>query len=85
MPLPVSLLRSNVNRKVPLATGPPGCAAAGAEGLEASEGLPGGLSGWKEYRADQVAAITRDYGIRLLQLSPADESLESVFAYLLAA
>jgi len=33
----------------------------------------------------EVAGITRDYGIRLLQLSPADESLESVFAYLLAA
>jgi ABC-2 type transport system ATP-binding protein len=33
----------------------------------------------------EVAAITRDYGIRLLQLSPSDESLESVFAYLLAA
>jgi ABC-2 type transport system ATP-binding protein len=33
----------------------------------------------------EVAGLTRDYGIRLLQLSPADESLESVFAYLLAA
>jgi ABC-2 type transport system ATP-binding protein len=33
----------------------------------------------------EVAAITRDYDIRLLQLSPSDESLESVFAYLLAA
>ena len=33
----------------------------------------------------EVAAITRDYGIRLLQVSPSDESLESVFAYLLAA
>ena len=33
----------------------------------------------------EIAAITRDYGIRLLQVSPADESLESVFAYLLAA
>ncbi|HEY7323570.1 MAG TPA: ABC transporter ATP-binding protein [Streptosporangiaceae bacterium] len=33
----------------------------------------------------EVAGITRDYGIRLLQVSPADESLESVFAYLLAA
>ncbi len=33
----------------------------------------------------EVAGITRDHGIRLLQVSPADESLESVFAYLLAA
>jgi ABC-2 type transport system ATP-binding protein len=33
----------------------------------------------------EVSGITRDYGIRLLQVSPADESLESVFAYLLAA
>jgi ABC-2 type transport system ATP-binding protein len=33
----------------------------------------------------EVAGICRDYGIRLLQVSPADESLESVFAYLLAA
>jgi ABC-2 type transport system ATP-binding protein len=33
----------------------------------------------------EVAAITRDYGVRLLQVSPSDESLESVFAYLLAA
>jgi ABC-2 type transport system ATP-binding protein len=33
----------------------------------------------------EVAGITRDYGIRLLQVLPADESLESVFAYLLAA
>jgi ABC-2 type transport system ATP-binding protein len=33
----------------------------------------------------EVAGISRDYGIRLLQVSPADESLESVFAYLLAA
>ena len=33
----------------------------------------------------EVAGITRDRGIRLLQVSPADESLESVFTYLLAA
>src|SRR6516164_2726776 len=48
-PLPVCWLRSKVNRKVPLATGPPGLAAAalgaGSEGLEVSEGVPGGLSG----------------------------------------
>ncbi len=33
----------------------------------------------------EVAGISRDHGIRLLQVSPADESLESVFTYLLAA
>jgi ABC-2 type transport system ATP-binding protein len=33
----------------------------------------------------EIAGITRERGIRLLQLSPADESLESVFTYLLAA
>jgi ABC-2 type transport system ATP-binding protein len=33
----------------------------------------------------EVAGITREHGIRLLQVSPADESLESVFTYLLAA
>jgi ABC-2 type transport system ATP-binding protein len=33
----------------------------------------------------QVAALTREHGIRLRELLPADESLESVFAYLLAS
>jgi ABC-2 type transport system ATP-binding protein len=33
----------------------------------------------------QVAGLTRDHGIRLRELLPADESLESVFAYLLAS
>jgi ABC-2 type transport system ATP-binding protein len=33
----------------------------------------------------EIAAITRDHGVRLLQVSPSDESLESVFTYLLAA
>ncbi|MBO0837536.1 MAG: ABC transporter ATP-binding protein, partial [Actinobacteria bacterium] len=33
----------------------------------------------------ELAGITRDHRIRLLQVSPADESLESVFTYLLAA
>jgi ABC-2 type transport system ATP-binding protein len=33
----------------------------------------------------EIAGITRDHGVRLLQVSPADESLESVFTYLLAA
>jgi ABC-2 type transport system ATP-binding protein len=32
----------------------------------------------------QIAALTRDVGIRLREVLPADESLESVFAYLLA-
>jgi ABC-2 type transport system ATP-binding protein len=33
----------------------------------------------------ELAALTRDRGIRLRELLPADESLESVFAYLLAS
>ncbi|HEY3976825.1 MAG TPA: ABC transporter ATP-binding protein [Streptosporangiaceae bacterium] len=33
----------------------------------------------------QIAALTRDCGIRLREVLPADESLESVFAYLLAS
>ena len=33
----------------------------------------------------EVAGLTRDHGIRLRQVLPADESLESVFNYLLAS
>jgi len=33
----------------------------------------------------EIASITRDHGIRLTQVQPSDESLESVFTYLLAA
>ena len=33
----------------------------------------------------EVAGLSRDHGIRLTQLLPADESLESVFTYLLAS
>jgi ABC-2 type transport system ATP-binding protein len=33
----------------------------------------------------EVAGLSRDHGIRLRQVLPADESLESVFTYLLAA
>jgi ABC-2 type transport system ATP-binding protein len=33
----------------------------------------------------EIAAISREYGIRLTQVQPADESLESVFTYLLAS
>ena len=33
----------------------------------------------------EVAGISRDHGIRLTQVQPADESLESVFTYLLAS
>jgi ABC-2 type transport system ATP-binding protein len=33
----------------------------------------------------EVAGLSRDYGIRLRQVLPADESLESVFTYLLAS
>jgi ABC-2 type transport system ATP-binding protein len=33
----------------------------------------------------EIAGITRDHGIRLTQVQPSDESLESVFTYLLAS
>jgi ABC-2 type transport system ATP-binding protein len=33
----------------------------------------------------EIAALTRDRGIRLRELLPEDESLESVFAYLIDA
>jgi ABC-2 type transport system ATP-binding protein len=33
----------------------------------------------------EIARISRDHGIRLTQVQPSDESLESVFTYLLAA
>ena len=33
----------------------------------------------------ELAGLTRDVGIRLRELLPADESLESVFAYLIAS
>ena len=33
----------------------------------------------------ELAGLTREHGIRLKELLPADESLESVFAYLLAS
>ncbi len=33
----------------------------------------------------EIAALTRDHGIRLKELLPEDESLESVFSYLLAS
>ena len=33
----------------------------------------------------EIAALSRDQGVRLLELLPADESLESVFAYLVAS
>jgi ABC-2 type transport system ATP-binding protein len=33
----------------------------------------------------EVAVLSREHGIRLLELLPADESLESVFSYLLAS
>jgi ABC-2 type transport system ATP-binding protein len=33
----------------------------------------------------EIASVSRDHGIRLTQIRPADESLESVFTYLLAS
>jgi ABC-2 type transport system ATP-binding protein len=33
----------------------------------------------------EIAVLAREHGIRLLELLPADESLDAVFAYLLAS
>lgn len=55
--------------------------------LERSGTGPGGLHVQAADLAGFVSALprlTRDRGIRLLEVTPADESLESVFAYLVA-
>jgi ABC-2 type transport system ATP-binding protein len=65
-----------------------GAALIGRAAVTAVELTPHGL----QVRASdygtfirEIAGVTRDHGVRLLQVSPADESLESVFTYLLAA
>jgi ABC-2 type transport system ATP-binding protein len=35
--------------------------------------------------AKEIAVLSRDHGIRLREVLPADESLESVFSYLVAS
>jgi ABC-2 type transport system ATP-binding protein len=77
----VFLVRSSDDREL-------GAALIGRPAVSAVEITPSGL----QVRASdygtftrEVAGISRDRGIRLTQVLPADESLESVFTYLLAA
>ena len=48
------------------------------------KGLQVRASDYGAFSAD-IARLARDEGIRLRELLPADESLESVFAYLVAS
>ena len=76
----VFLVRSSDDRRL-------GAALIGSPAVSGVELTPRGL---QVRAADygtftrQIAALTRDVGIRLREVLPADESLESVFAYLLA-
>ena len=49
-----------------------------------AQGLQVGAADYGTFTRE-IARLTRDHGIRLTQVLPADESLESVFTYLLAA
>ena len=40
---------------------------------------------WRGRAEKVLPLLARDHGIRLLEVSPTDESLESVFAYLVSA
>jgi ABC-2 type transport system ATP-binding protein len=77
----VFLVRSSDDRRL-------GAALIGSPAVSGVELTPRGL---QVRAADygtftrQIAALTRDVGIRLREVLPADESLESVFAYLLAS
>jgi ABC-2 type transport system ATP-binding protein len=77
----VFLVRSSDDRRL-------GAALIGSPAVSGVELTPRGL---QVRAADfgtftrQIAALTRDRGIRLREVLPADESLESVFAYLLAS
>jgi ABC-2 type transport system ATP-binding protein len=77
----VFLVRSSDDRRL-------GAALIGSPAVSGVELTPRGL---QVRAADygtftrQIAALTRDAGIRLREVLPADESLESVFAYLLAS
>ena len=77
----VFLVRSSDDRRL-------GAALIGSPAVSGVELTPRGL---QVRAADygtftrQIAALTRDCGIRLREVLPADESLESVFAYLLAS
>jgi ABC-2 type transport system ATP-binding protein len=77
----VFLVRSSDDRLL-------GAALIGSPAVTAVELTPRGL----QVRASdygtftrQISALTRERGIRLRELLPSDESLESVFAYLLAS
>jgi ABC-2 type transport system ATP-binding protein len=77
----VFLVRSSDDRRL-------GAALIGSPAVSGVELTPRGL---QVRAADygtftrQIAAVTRECGIRLRELLPADESLESVFTYLLAS
>jgi ABC-2 type transport system ATP-binding protein len=77
----VFLVRSSDDRRL-------GAALIGSPAVSGVELTPRGL---QVRAADygtftrQIAALTREAGIRLREVLPADESLESVFAYLLAS
>ena len=76
----VFLVRSSDDRRL-------GAALIGSPAVSGVELTPRGLQvRAADYGtfARQIAALTRDCGIRLREVLPADESLESVFAYLLA-
>ena len=77
----VFLVRTSDDRRL-------GAALIGRPAVTGVEVTGGGLS----VRASdygtfsrELAALTRDQGIRLRELLPEDESLESVFAYLIDA
>jgi ABC-2 type transport system ATP-binding protein len=77
----VFLVRSSDDRRL-------GAALIGSPAVSGVELTPRGL---QVRAADygtftrQIAGLTRDCGIRLREVLPADESLESVFAYLVAS
>ncbi|HUA40291.1 MAG TPA: ABC transporter ATP-binding protein [Streptosporangiaceae bacterium] len=77
----VFLVRSSDDREL-------GAALIGRPAVSAVEVTPAGLqvraSDYGTF-AREVAGLSRDRGIRLTQVLPADESLESVFTYLLAS
>jgi ABC-2 type transport system ATP-binding protein len=77
----VFLVRSSDDRRL-------GAALIGSPAVSGVELTPRGLQVRAlDYYAftRQVAGLTREHGIALRELLPADESLESVFAYLLAS
>jgi ABC-2 type transport system ATP-binding protein len=77
----VFVVRSGDDRRL-------GAALIGRPAVRGVELTPGGLqvqaSDYGAFSAD-IARVTRDEGIRLRELVPADESLESVFAYLVTS